>query len=164
VAREENAASSIPGVVSLYPNTHVTSMKSWPWPQVLALMGKAGERVMIDLILDTGVFLAIESSHGAYHQLSGEESFYILDIPLTCVIGCPLSELQCLADHNPKNDQAVKSTPVNPKEPRHPSNINFVRNRMMYARAALNAQGSVRFGLRHIRMFSPYLLCSLTYF
>jgi telomerase reverse transcriptase len=34
---------------------------------------------------------------------------------------------------------------------RTPSNIVFVRNRMLYARAALNAQGSVTFGLRHIR-------------
>lgn len=31
------------------------------------------------------------------------------------------------------------------------SGITFVRNRMMYARAALNAKGDVRFGLRHIR-------------
>ena len=38
-----------------------------------------------------------------------------------------------------------------------PASIAFVRNRMLYARAALNAQGEVRFGLRHIRMFpAPY--------
>jgi telomerase reverse transcriptase len=36
-----------------------------------------------------------------------------------------------------------------------PANIIFVRNRMLYARAALNAQGGVRFGLRHIRMLQP---------
>lgn len=29
--------------------------------------------------------------------------------------------------------------------------ISFVRNRMFYARAALNAKGKVTFGLRHIR-------------
>lgn len=29
--------------------------------------------------------------------------------------------------------------------------INFVRSRMFYARAALNARGKVTFGLRHIR-------------
>lgn len=32
-----------------------------------------------------------------------------------------------------------------------PGNIVFVRNRMLYSRAALNASGEVRFGLRHIR-------------
>lgn len=32
-----------------------------------------------------------------------------------------------------------------------PAAITFVRNRMFYARAALNAKGRVTFGLRHIR-------------
>lgn len=55
----------------MYPNSHVTAMKAWPWPHVLALLGKAGERVMCDLILDCGVFVQIENAHGSYHQLSG---------------------------------------------------------------------------------------------
>ena len=32
-----------------------------------------------------------------------------------------------------------------------PASISFVRSRMFYARAALNAKGRVTFGLRHIR-------------
>ena len=40
-----------------------------------------------------------------------------------------------------------------------PASIVFVRNRMLYARAALNAQGGVRFGFRHIRK-SPIVLKS----
>lgn len=35
--------------------------------------------------------------------------------------------------------------------PRKSSGIRFVRSRMLYARAALNAKGGVRFGMRHIR-------------
>lgn len=31
------------------------------------------------------------------------------------------------------------------------ANISFVRNRILYARAAFNAEGGIRFGLRHIR-------------
>lgn len=34
---------------------------------------------------------------------------------------------------------------------RKPTEIHFVRSRMLYARATLNARGLVRFGLRHIR-------------
>jgi hypothetical protein len=34
---------------------------------------------------------------------------------------------------------------------KRPSEIIFVRNRMLYARAALNARGLVQFGFRHIR-------------
>ncbi len=37
--------------------------------------------------------------------------------------------------------------------PKPPASITFVRNRMFYARAALNPKGKVTFGLRHIRKF-----------
>jgi hypothetical protein len=40
-------------------------------------------------------------------------------------------------------------------EPRRPSEIRFVRNRMFYARPTLNAAGAVRLGLRHIRKSNP---------
>lgn len=36
---------------------------------------------------------------------------------------------------------------------RKPTDIHFVRSRMLYARATLNARGLVHFGLRHIRKF-----------
>jgi hypothetical protein len=72
VHRGANAASTIPGVLSVHPNSHVTSIKSHPWPQVLALMGKEGESAMIDLLLDCGIFLAVGSGRGTYHQLSGK--------------------------------------------------------------------------------------------
>jgi telomerase reverse transcriptase len=71
VHRDENVTSAIPGVISTYPNSHVAAMKASPWPKILALMGKEGERVMIDLILDCGIFVPIESGRGSYHQLSG---------------------------------------------------------------------------------------------
>ena len=35
-------------------------------------MGKQGERVMVDLILDCGIFLPVEAGCGSYHQLSGQ--------------------------------------------------------------------------------------------
>lgn len=38
---------------------------------------------------------------------------------------------------------------------RKPTEIHFVRSRMLYARATLNARGLVHFGLRHIREFIP---------
>jgi telomerase reverse transcriptase len=63
--------SAVPGIISTYPNHHVATMKASPWPEVLALMGKDGQKTMIDLILDCGIFVAIESSRGSYHQLSG---------------------------------------------------------------------------------------------
>jgi telomerase reverse transcriptase len=71
----DDITSAIPGLQSTYPNSHVTSMKSRPWPQVLLLMGKEGERAMIDLILDCGIFLDVGSGRGVYHQLCGRSSY-----------------------------------------------------------------------------------------
>jgi hypothetical protein len=49
-------------------------------------------------------------------------------------------------------------------ENRTPARILFVRNRILYARAALNTQGNVRFGFRHIRTLHgiPFMSCLLT--
>ena len=47
-------------------------MKEAPWTQVLTIMGQEGERAMIDLILDCGVYVNVESGRGTYHQLSGK--------------------------------------------------------------------------------------------
>jgi telomerase reverse transcriptase len=80
VHRGENVTSAIQGVISTYPNSHVTSLKAWPWPEILALLGKEGERVMIDLILDCGIFLRLGSGHGNYHQLSGQPTTH--SVPL----------------------------------------------------------------------------------
>lgn len=74
--RDGAVTSAIPGILSIYPNCHVTSIKASPWPQVLMLMGKEGERVMIDLILDCGIFLAVESGLDSYYQLSGMSDIF----------------------------------------------------------------------------------------
>jgi len=79
--RDENVFCNIPGLVSTQPNTHVKAMKEAPWPRVLTLLGKDGERTMVDLILDCGIFLAIESGHGSYYQLSGKQSFHCYGAP-----------------------------------------------------------------------------------
>lgn len=67
----QDTSTAIPGVVSTYPNSHVIAMKALPWPRVLTLMGNEGEGVMIDLILDCGIYVSLESGRGNYYQLSG---------------------------------------------------------------------------------------------
>ena len=47
------------------------------------------------------------------------------------------------------------------KDLHSPSAITFVRSRMLYARAALNAKGKVRFGLRHIRRWYESYNCRI---
>jgi telomerase reverse transcriptase len=122
-------------------------MKADPWPHILGLMGKEGERAMIDLLLDCGIFLVVGSGRGTYHQLSGE-SDTLKSLAPTNEKGHPLGDLQSIPTKPPLNSNA---RPAPKTTARSPPNITLVRNRMMHARAALNKQGEVRFGLRHIR-------------
>lgn len=74
-------------------------------------------------------------------------------------VGHPLSELSILQSTNVKSDRRPGTKGLEKKEThidKHSlASINFVRSRMLYARPALNAKGSVQFGLRHIRMLIP---------
>ena len=65
------APHSIPGIYSVHVNHRVQSLKESPWPQLLALLGREGERIMIDLLLDCSIFASVEVGRGNYRQLSG---------------------------------------------------------------------------------------------
>ncbi|KAH6650717.1 hypothetical protein F5144DRAFT_57723 [Chaetomium tenue] len=106
------AASTIPGLYSAYPNQHVHALKQSPWPQLLMLLGKEGERIMIDLLVDCAIFRSVKAA-------------------LLVGVG--------------QRDAGLR-----------PSEISFARNRMLYARAALNARGLVQFGLRHIHVLNRF--------
>ena len=64
-------AGGIPGIVSHYPNAHVNALKGSSWTEILGLLGQEGDSIMLDLILDCGVFLAGDEGLGNYYQLSG---------------------------------------------------------------------------------------------
>lgn len=64
--------SSIPGLVVRFPNRNVETLKHAPWTNVLALLGGNGEEIMLRLLLDCGIFTAIDHRKGIYYQLSGE--------------------------------------------------------------------------------------------
>jgi telomerase reverse transcriptase len=121
---------AIPGVFSVHPNYRVLALKESPWPELLLLLGQAGEQVMIDLLLDCAIFAAVGAGRGNLYQLSG----------------VPISDLESLTDTRPASPAASRKPAGLP-----PSEITFMRSRMLYARAALNARGLLHFGLRHIR-------------
>jgi telomerase reverse transcriptase len=93
---------------------------------------------MIDLLVDCALFRYIKAGKGNLYQLGG----------------IPISELDPLTKSADKEVSLPASSSTRNAELR-PSDISFVRSRMLYARAALNARGLVHFGLRHIRMFTP---------
>jgi hypothetical protein len=93
------------------------------------------------MLLECAVFLPANGGTGNYIQLSG----------------IPISDLK--PDEKPQNqplhdepNQTAKRLPLNQhSDTKGPGAITFVRSRMLYAKAALNAKGGVRFGMRHIR-------------
>lgn len=71
-AGQQAAPCSVQGLYSLYLNERVVILKQTPWPQLLHILGKSGESVMINLLLDCSIFLPIEAGQGNYYQLSGK--------------------------------------------------------------------------------------------
>ena len=133
------AASTIPGLYLLHPNQHFQALKAPPWPQLLKLLGKEGERIMLDLLVDCAIFGSVKAGKGNLYQLGG----------------IPVSELEPLSQAGNKETSTTPDVATTNAELR-PSEISFVRSRMLYARAALNARGFVHFGLRHIRTSTPF--------
>lgn len=148
-----SAAPGIPGILCHYPNSSVETVKGPLWCRVHSLMGQGGDRVMMDLLQHCGIFCPLEGEGGNYYQLSG----------------FPVSELKPLPDSDAEAASAAASAAAGiPKarispnvnvpsmELRKPTAIRFVRSRMLYARAALNAKGGIRFGMRHIHALNRF--------
>jgi hypothetical protein len=137
--------SSIPGLIERQFNSYTRTLKEPVWCRMHALLGHGGDRIMMDMLLECSIFLPIKASTGNYYQLSG----------------APVSELKTIpkpdtARNKVDSDAPSKSSHLR-SENRAPGAIALVRSRMLYAKAALNAKGGVRFGMRHIRWFSPTL-------
>ncbi|KAI0898209.1 hypothetical protein F4806DRAFT_350439 [Annulohypoxylon nitens] len=126
------------GLRQIRPNPHFEALREPPWPQLLALMGESGERIMMDMLLDCAIFIAVEAGANNFLQINGK----------------PLSDIEARS-HEKTGEQLVDDIAKTPSE------IVFVRNRMLYARAALNAHGVVHFGLRHIHVLNRSPYCQL---
>jgi len=136
----------IPGLVSHHRNSSVEAFKGPLWCRLHALLGPGGDRIIMDLLIDCGIFSPIEGERGNYLQLSGTPLSELKPVPVpTTGSDVVPSDL--------KDISTGKSPHALITDIRNPSAIRFVRSRMLYARAALNAKGGVRFGMRHIRTY-----------
>ncbi|KAH9243487.1 hypothetical protein K456DRAFT_1779401, partial [Colletotrichum gloeosporioides 23] len=120
------------GLYPVHPNHFVQTLKASPWPQLLMLLGKSGEQIMIDLLIDTAIFLPAQAGVGNMYQLSGTPMF-----------AADTARWEPAAAQKPAKDS-------NLEDERLPSELPFMRNRMLYARAALTGRGTVHYGFRHI--------------
>jgi hypothetical protein len=138
---DTNPASSIPGIISQSPNEYVRTLKESAWCRLHALLGQGGDRIIMNLLLECAIFSPVKGGVGNYYQLSG----------------VPISDLKSEDTRKTESDKNAVHGAANPKflhdtsGQKSPSTIIFVRSRMLYAKAALNAKGGVRFGMRHIR-------------
>ncbi|KAI1203138.1 hypothetical protein F5X97DRAFT_159079 [Nemania serpens] len=121
------------GLRAVRANPYVESLQQSPWPQLLALLGESGERIMIDLLLDCAIFVSVDAGASNVCQISGR----------------PLSNIAPY-----RFELASEGTPT----ARLPPELVFVRNRMLYSKPALNNRGQVQFGIRHIHVLnrSPF--------
>lgn len=68
-------SGSLQGVYSVYPNERVAALKQTPWPELFSLLGRAGEKMMINMLLDCAIFIPIEVGQSSYYQLSGQRPY-----------------------------------------------------------------------------------------
>lgn len=146
------AISSIPGLASAHSNEYAERLRSPAWNIILGLAGDGGEDLIVDLLLNCGLYAQVEKSQGIYYQICGKIMWSSLKVDSSLTRAGPsLTELKPLA--------VVSGGPENLKVditiPRKASQIRIVRNRILYARAAFNARGEIAFGLRHIRKDEP---------
>ncbi len=149
--------SSIGGLSRLYENQYVEDLKSSTWPEILRLLGRGGNLIMIDLLVDCAIFRQVESGRGNYYQISGMSilSKQVAVLYLSCT-GLPLGDLKTLDPPPAKLELTAASRSFVAAKPdeKTPAAILFVRNRFLYARPVLNSRGAVTFGLRHTRKCS----------
>ncbi|KAF2112365.1 hypothetical protein BDV96DRAFT_159642 [Lophiotrema nucula] len=101
---------------------------------------------MMDLLLDCGVFRQVDGNRGNYYQLSG---IPVSDLKPQPVAGEVIGK-EIETSRRDDKSQKLKF------EEKQPGEIAIFRNRMLYAKAALNAKGGVRFGMRHIHVLNRF--------
>lgn len=69
---KENAVAGIPGVVYQYANKHVQALTSSAWCSLLSLLGRGGDLVMVDLLLECCLFVPVVDGSKGLRQLSGK--------------------------------------------------------------------------------------------
>ena len=51
---------------------YVKQLKSAMWRKLLVMLGKQGDQIMLDLLLDCGIYVSIGAGKGNFYQLSGQ--------------------------------------------------------------------------------------------
>lgn len=163
--RTGGAPCSIPGYVEVFPNRNAQALKQAPWTDVLDLLGCNGEEIMLRLLLNCGIFTAVDCRKGVYYQVSGKLRLSCCPDIMTSKgfsLGLPLSALEPAQKQTPQmrpnysttERQIKKLKPVSSRDVQcKASNIVFFRRRMLYAHPTLGQKGRIQYGLTDGRKY-----------
>lgn len=138
---EARAVPGVPGVYVTTDNPHVHELKDSSWSSLPGLLGRGAEQILIEMLMDCGLFEPVENSSNT-RQLSG----------------LPLSELKAVAKEiRPLVTDSGARGSMSKRATKHRvSDMRFLRHRMLYAKPSLKASGEVRFGMTHVHVMSRY--------
>ena len=74
--KDQCAAAGILGLRAVYPNNHVTQIRGTTWNDLLKLMGRDGEMIILNLVLDCGIFIPVDQGKNNFYQLSGKSTLF----------------------------------------------------------------------------------------
>ncbi|GAB7337712.1 hypothetical protein MBLNU457_g2995t1 [Dothideomycetes sp. NU457] len=135
----------IPGLVTAHPNQYFEKLKTTPWTQLSTILGKNGDKILIRLFQECGIYVPLSATNGSLNQVSGK--------PL-----CDLSPLQPGPSRigSPSLQEPAVNRSPSPvsRKPTTWNDIRFVRHRILYGRPAYTATGRVSFGHRPIHVMN----------
>ncbi|KAE9994719.1 hypothetical protein Vi05172_g10512 [Venturia inaequalis] len=140
---KENAIAGIPGVVYQHANQHVQALTSSAWCSLLSLLGRGGDLIMVDLLLESCLFVPDVDSAKSLSQLSGN--------PLTTIPTIPTVETTKRVSTD-GNDASKTNSRHHDPNVRKLSDIRLVRNRMYYSKPAFTSRGCVKLGMHSIHV------------
>lgn len=141
----DTSPTGIPGVICLHANECARKLQRRPWTEILSMLGSSGNAILRNLLLDCGVFVRIDQGKENLHQICG--------VPVPDL----LNERKTLEQPpNAISAPLVWGAKNCTRKLRNPCSITFVRNRILYARPSVNAQGGVRFGMKHIHVLNRH--------
>jgi telomerase reverse transcriptase len=69
--RQLGLAPGIPGIVCHHPNDHFETVTDPKWCHLLQLLGTHGDDIMLNLLLECGIFALVGAGSGNLYQISG---------------------------------------------------------------------------------------------
>ena len=133
----------IPGIYAKGDNPHVQELRSQPWSSLPELLGRGAERILSEMLMNCGLYRPVHDSSNVRQ-----------------ICGVPLGELKAGKKEVGPQEAILPGedhvSSVAPSKKRLPSDLRFLRHRMLYAKPSLKSNGEVRFGMTHAHVMRRY--------